>query len=161
MTTNYPPDTGYIVGRPYLTVDGWATPGEPASEEVVSSGNLYALISAGFVYPYVPDKGYSYLPPHMYNAVRTYQEVNDIIAVGEAPIEMDWTPPKKLEEAQALVDAENESRAANADLGQDATEAWTRKLEETQISPRPVELPREQIFVDAKKAEAEDAADDE
>lgn len=157
---NFPPDTGFIVGRPFKTGDGWCWPGEPAPDEVTTSANLYALVSSGFLYPYVPDKGYAYLPPHLYNAVRVYQEVNDIIARGEAPIEMDWTPPKKLQDAIDAKDAEELSKVATRVASPASAEDWTRKLEVNQISPRPVELPREELFTDSKKDEAEAAAED-
>jgi hypothetical protein len=153
-------DTQYIVGRPFQTSDGWAWPGEPAPEEATLSGNLYALISAGFVYAYVPDGNYAYLPPHVFNAVKTYQEVHDIIARGEAPIEMTWTPPKKLQTAIDNVDAEELSKLASKTASPTTSEDWTRKLEVNQISPRPVELPAERLFTDSKKGEAEEAADD-
>ena len=153
-------DTGYIVGRPFKTTEGWCWPGEPAPVEAVTSTNLYALISSGFVYPWVPDEGYTKLPPHVFSAVRTYQEVHDIIAPGEAPITMDWTPPKKLQQAIDAKDAEELSKQATRVASPATSEDWTRKLEVNQISPRPVELPREELFQDSKKREAEEAADD-
>ena len=153
-------DTGYIVGRPFKTTEGWCWPGEPAPVEAVTSTNLYALISSGFLYPWVPDEGYAKLPPHVFSAVRTYQEVHDIIARGEAPITMDWTPPKKLQQAQDAKDAEELSKQAARVASPATAEDWTRKLEVNQISPRPVELPREELFTDSMKSEAEAAADD-
>jgi len=154
-------DTQYIVGRPFQTPAGWAWPGEPAPEEAVTSTNLYALISAGFLYAYVPDANYAYLPPHVFSAVRTYQEVHDIINRGESPVDMEWTPPKKLQQAQDARDAEELSKLAARTASPATAEDWTRKIEVNQISPRPVELPREQLFEDSKKREAEDAADTE
>lgn len=153
-------DTQYIVGRPFQTPAGWAWPGEPAPEEAVTSINLYALLSSGFLYAYVPDANYAYLPPHVYSAVRTYQEVNDIITKGEAPVEMEWTPPKKLQQAMDAKDAEDLSREASKVASPATAEDWTRKLEVNQISPRPVEIPREELFTDSMKGEAEAAADD-
>jgi len=162
MSTKLDPteDTQYIVGRPFQTSEGWAWPGEPAPEEAVISPNLYALLSAGFLYAYVPDANYAYLPPHVFSAVKTYQEVNDIIARGEAPIEMEWTPPKKLQTAIDNVDAEELSKLAAKTSSPATAEDWTHKLEVNQISPRPVELPAEKLFTDSKKGEAEEVADD-
>lgn len=90
----------YVCGRPFDTEYGHHTPGDVV-EQAPLFANLPVLVSAGLLYPYSPDEGYEYLPPHLFSATntraeviakiegdRSAQEMTDLPFFGEIPEEI-------------------------------------------------------------------------
>lgn len=68
------PGVKYIAGRNFQTEYGDHTAGDVV-EEAPQFPNLEVLVSAGYLYPYAPEAGYAYLPPHLFSSADLKEEV--------------------------------------------------------------------------------------
>lgn len=70
------PGVKYIAGVTFQSEFGVHEAGSEVEEAPLFS-NLQVLVDSHFLYPYAPEEGYAWLPPHLFAAVRTRQEVLD------------------------------------------------------------------------------------
>lgn len=73
------PGVKYIAGITFQSEYGVHEAGSEVPE-AEKFANLQVLVDAHFLYPYAPEEGYDWLPPHLFNTVRTRQEVLDKMA---------------------------------------------------------------------------------
>ena len=74
MNYRWVPGVKYIAGVTFQSEYGTHEAGTVV-EEAPSFQNLEVLVDNRFLWPYAPDDGYEYLPPHLFNSVRTQEEV--------------------------------------------------------------------------------------
>ena len=76
MAGNYMhvPGVKYIAGRDFDTSYGHHEYGKVITE-ATKFENLDVLVAMHYLYPYAPEMGYEYLPPHLFNDVQTKVEV--------------------------------------------------------------------------------------
>jgi len=82
MPGNYQhvPGVAYIAGQTFQSEFGVHEAGSVIpNEEAESFGNLQVLIDNRFIWPYAPDEGYDWLPPHLFNDVKTMDEVRAVL----------------------------------------------------------------------------------
>lgn len=72
------PGVKYIAGVTFQSEYGTHEAGSHV-KEAEKFQNLVTLVDAHFLYPYAPDGGYDFLPPHLFNDVRTRQELLDYL----------------------------------------------------------------------------------
>jgi hypothetical protein len=147
----------YVIARNFpVAGDRVLSYGDVADpEEVESWPNLQALISSHYIYPIADDDEAPWLPPHLYSYVANLQVAAGIIAQGEQPnMTVDWTKSPQVEQQEALLDMEKESRERNAVVAEVRARRSFAEFQVTQVSPRPIELPPEKVFVDSKHEEA-------
>jgi len=154
-------ETRYIVGRYFKSHEGTHTPGDAAPESAAQWHNLHQLVASGLLYAVVEDEGYTKLPPHVFNAVRTRQEVLGIIERGDQPLmTIEWEPSYEYQKSVELNEAERRSVEQNkADQEQNAGQFFD-KISEVTPSPRAAEeeiMDRPSTY-DSKHQEAIDAA---
>jgi hypothetical protein len=149
--------TKYVIGRNFQVAgDQTMRYGEVAPEEVATWPNLQALISAKYLYPVADADTAAWLPSHLYSHVQNIQVARGIIEQGEKPdMEIDWTKPPVVQRAEELFELEKETRAQNARVAELRARHAHQTFQATQVSPRPIDLPPEEVFVDSKKREAE------
>lgn len=68
------PGVKYIAGRNFQSEHGEHTAGEVV-DVAPQFPNLEVLVSAGYLYPYAPEAGYEYLPPHLFSSADRKEEV--------------------------------------------------------------------------------------
>lgn len=73
------PGVKYIAGVTFQSEYGTHEAGSEV-KEAEKFANLQVLVDSHFLYPYAPEEGYAWLPPHLFTAVRTRQEVLDAMA---------------------------------------------------------------------------------
>ena len=78
--------------------------------------NLEVLVSAHYLWPYAPEKGYEWLPPHLFNDVRTMKEVKAALAGdasgARAVPQFRGEKPQEFKTAEAEAEAQVIIRAA-------------------------------------------------
>lgn len=67
------PGVKYIAGITFQSEYGVHEAGSEV-KEAEKFQNLQTLVDAKFLYPYAPEEGYAWLPPHLFSAVRTREE---------------------------------------------------------------------------------------
>ena len=103
------PGVKYIAGVTFQSEYGTHEAGTEV-KEAEKFPNLVTLVDAHFLYPYAPDGGYDFLPPHLFNDVRTRQELLDHLA-GD-PINKQVTEQFPGQEKPAVIKlAEREAEA--------------------------------------------------
>lgn len=70
------PGVKYIAGVTFQSEFGIHEAGSEV-KEAPQFANLQVLVDSHFLYPYAPEGGYAWLPPHLFSSVRTRQEVLD------------------------------------------------------------------------------------
>jgi hypothetical protein len=74
------PGVAYIAGQTFQSEFGVHEAGSVIpNEEAEQFGNLQVLIDNRFIWPYAPDEGYDWLPPHLFNDVKTMDEVKAVL----------------------------------------------------------------------------------
>lgn len=73
------PGVKYIAGLNFKSEYGEHKVGDVV-EQAESFQNLEVLVSNRFLWPYAPEEGYDWLPPHLFNHVQTEKEVRDQLA---------------------------------------------------------------------------------
>lgn len=68
------PGVKYIAGFNFKSEYGQHLTGEVV-EQAETFQNLEVLVSNHFLWPYAPEEGYDWLPPHLFNHVQTETEV--------------------------------------------------------------------------------------
>jgi hypothetical protein len=68
------PGVQYLAGVTFQSEYGVHEAGTVV-KEATKFQNLASLVDNHFLWPYAPDAGYEYLPPHLYNSVQTMDEV--------------------------------------------------------------------------------------
>lgn len=74
MNHRYVPGVRYIAGVTFQSEYGVHEAGSDVPE-APGFWNLDSLVDNRFLWPYAPDDGYAWLPPHLFNAVKTRDEV--------------------------------------------------------------------------------------
>lgn len=159
---DYPDNVKFVAAKNFETENGLQVAGEVV-KGAKDFFNLEALVRGGFLYPYAPEDGYSYLPPHLFNELRTRKEVL-------AKIEGDptaQTSVNEYEKPEAVKVAEKQAEAQQQmyDLIRDQGDKNLRKslakqakkneqpLEES-VQPKPkADLEPEKKKVEPKKAD--------
>jgi len=106
------PDVKFIVARPFDTEYGHHDVGEEF-KEARAMYNLDVLVSAGLLYPYSPNDGYDYLPPHLFSIVMTRAEADAALKgdpSGQRGVHRFPDSPKPDVVKQAEVEAETQER---------------------------------------------------
>lgn len=107
-------ESDFVVGRAYQDNTGWRQPGDLLRfKDVEGYPYLESLIAAGLLYRYAPEKGYDWLPPHLFSYTATLQERRAQLAAMDASLEVPWDKPDQLSESEKLDEAERESHARN------------------------------------------------
>jgi hypothetical protein len=105
-------------------------------EEAPGFWNLESLVGNRFLWPYAPDQGYDWLPPHLFNSVKTMEEVQAALAGDPSatkPVEQyPGGKPPVVEQAEA--EAENQE-IIHAAL-KAAADAPREQTEEPRAVPR-------------------------
>jgi hypothetical protein len=80
MAYNYKdvPGVRYIAGVTFQSEYGVHPAGSDVPE-APAFWNLDSLVDNRFLWPYAPDEGYDWLPPHLFNEVRTRDEVEALL----------------------------------------------------------------------------------
>lgn len=107
------PDVKFVAGRTFQSEYGTHEAGTEV-EEARLFPNLDVLVSAGFLYPYSPEDGYSYLPPHLFSSVNTYEEViaklrGDHQSVGGQVEQFPYGKPDEVLEAERQAEVQEAS----------------------------------------------------
>lgn len=109
----------FIAGRNFDTEYGHHEAGTVV-EDAPKFPNLDVLVSASFLYPYAPDAGYAYLPPHIFNSVNTREEVEAKVAGdttpysaarGVANVQYPGGKPEVVEQAEREAELQHKARA--------------------------------------------------
>lgn len=74
MNHRYVPGVQYIAGVTFQSEYGVHEAGTVV-KEASQFANLEVLVSNRFLWPFAPDEGYDWLPPHLFNSVKTMDEV--------------------------------------------------------------------------------------
>jgi hypothetical protein len=74
MNHRYVPGVKYIAGVTFQSEYGEHEAGSVV-EQAPGFPNLEVLVDNRFLWPYAPDEGYDWLPPHLFNSVKTMDEV--------------------------------------------------------------------------------------
>lgn len=74
MNYRWVPGVKYIAGITFQSEYGVHEAGTVV-EEAPAFQNLEVLVSNRFLWPYAPEEGYDWLPPHLFNHVKTHEEV--------------------------------------------------------------------------------------
>jgi hypothetical protein len=111
MNYRWVPGVKYIAGQTFQSEYGVHEAGSVV-EEAPGFQNLEVLVANRFLWPYAPDDGYAWLPPHLFSAVKTREEVKAVL-VGdpkgsqrvpnwpdEDNPEEDGTPPAEFSQAE-------------------------------------------------------------
>lgn len=151
----FPDNVKFLAAKPFQTEFGEHQPGDVV-KQAKDFFNLEALIRSGFLYPYAPEDGYAYLPPHLFSELQTRKEAlakieGDVAAQRASDYEQPG--PVKLAERQA--EQQHDMYQLIRDQGDLKLRAAIKKrqeqaskpLEET-VKPKPESKP-------AKKAEPE------
>ena len=101
------PDVKFIAGVTFQSEYGVHEAGSEVKEAMKFS-NLQVLVDSHFLYPYAPDNGYEFLPPHLFNAVRTKDETISVLE-GDPSGTRAVVAPKSdlLDKAEAEAEAQN------------------------------------------------------
>jgi hypothetical protein len=67
-------DVQYVAGRNFQSEYGFHPAGSIV-KEARQFQNLQVLVDAKVLYPYAPERGYEYLPPHIFNSIALKEEV--------------------------------------------------------------------------------------
>lgn len=105
------PGVKYLAGQTFQSEYGVHEAGSEVPE-ATKFGNLDVLVSSHFLYPYAPDLGYEWLPPHLYSAVQTRKETQDMLdgdpsGTRAVPQYQDNEKPDSVVEAERDADNQN------------------------------------------------------
>lgn len=145
----------YVAGRPFDTEYGHHEPGKVVLD-APKFPNLEVLVSAGYLYPYAPDEGYEYLPPHLFTGVQTREEVMAYLAGDESQYVMrnaefeGYTPPE-------FAVAEHEARMQTVLRDQARNQGEAARVRAAGKAPSTVEV-KDASFSPAKPAAKKTAA---
>lgn len=136
MNHRYVPGVKYIAGVTFQSEYGVHEAGTLV-EQAPAFWNLDSLVDNRFLWPYAPDKGYDWLPPHLFNSVHTMEEVNAALEgdrSGTRPVDQfpDGEKPPVIQQAEA--EAENQG-IIHAAL-KAAADAPSEQTEEPRAVPR-------------------------
>ena len=107
------PGVKFICGRPFDTEFGHHDPGEIV-EEAPGFNMLESIVRSGLLYPYAPEAGYDYLPPHLFSDTRTRQEVLDQIKGDSTMTVRDPFRDENGAKPEPMLQAEREADIAKA-----------------------------------------------
>lgn len=112
-------DVVFIAGQNFQSEYGLHLAGTEV-EEAKKFNNLQVLIDAKFIYPVAPDKGYNYLPPHLFKHINVRSEVMAKLEGAMTPYPDHFQDGKKPE---SMLLAEREARQKLAEVSPDTKEA--------------------------------------
>lgn len=98
-------DVVFIAGVTFTSEYGVHEAGTEV-EEASRFPNLQVLIDSHFVYPVAPDKGYAYLPPHLFNHINVRDEIMAKIEGALSPNLDHFQDGKPAEVLQAEAEAD-------------------------------------------------------
>lgn len=112
------PGVAYIAGQTFQSEYGVHEAGHVIpTEQAETFPNLQVLVDNRFVWPYAPEQGYDWLPPHLFNDVHTMDEVKAVLEgdphgsrpVPQFPDKDD--PTQEGDKPQQVQQAEDEAEA--------------------------------------------------
>lgn len=128
-------DVQYVAGRNFQSEYGHHEAGSIV-KEAREFQNLTVLVDAHVLYPYAPDKGYEFLPAHIFNSIETRDEVMAKLE-GAAPQNPDHFRDGR--KPDAMVQAERE-----ADQQLQAYASTTNKGEKSELVTKTQEFAEKQ-----------------
>lgn len=150
----------YIVARPFQSHEGQHNAGEPAPASAAEWFSIRDLVGLGWLYPVVDNKvDYAALPDHIFNAVRTRQEIEGLIKLGDNPSPFEWDKPPVLIEAEKERDIELHSHEVQQGKLHERAVEHQEKAVENAIDPHPVQVPYKIPAVDAMQEFARNQAE--
>lgn len=156
----------YLVLRQFVSHEGVHYQGQKlpkrvATDPVWTRSGLHSLVGSGYLYEVADDDTYSRLPAHVFTAIKSQQELDDTIFVGESPVTFnEWVEATEVAEVRAQNDAEAESRRINDEKAHERARKHQEIAVSSQVEARPVVIPHVIPAIDAMKHQAEEAAAD-
>lgn len=157
----------YIVLRPFQSHEGnhllgQKLPKRVATDPVWNQSGLRSLEAAGIIAPIARDSTYDRLPAHVHAAIRSQQELDDVIFVGESPVSFnEWVQATEVSEIVAGIEAQRESERVNAEKAHERAVKHQEIITASQVDPRPVVVPHAIPAIDAMHEAAERAGKDD
>jgi hypothetical protein len=139
------PGVAYIAGQTFQSEFGVHEAGSVIpNEEAEQFGNLQTLIDNRFIWPYAPDEGYDWLPPHLFNDVKTMDEVKAILEgdpMGQRSVPQfpDPEDPTQEDEAPEVIQ-QAEDEAEQQDVIRDKIKATQQPGVERPEGPTTLEV---------------------
>jgi hypothetical protein len=136
----YVPGVKYIAGVTFQTEYGTHEAGTIV-EEAPGFWNLDSLVDNRFLWPYAPNDGYDWLPPHLFNSVKTMDEVRAALAGDPSatkPVEQfpDGEKPPVIQQAEAEAENQDIIHAALKAAADAPPKAPDEQTEEPRAIPR-------------------------
>lgn len=100
------PGVAFIAGRTFQSEYGMHEAGTIVPE-APKFPNLDVLVSAGLLYPYSPDNGYEYLPPHLFRDTNLRSEIDAWLQGDTTSIKVEQFP--NSEKPEVVLQAEREA----------------------------------------------------
>lgn len=126
MASIYSENVKFICGRPFDSEYGHHDPGEEVTQ-APQFQLLETLVHAGLLYPYAPDEGYDFLPPHLFSILNTRQEVEQQMEGDPAANTLGQSQwgvhgkPEVVKQAESQVKAAEDHRAATMKAAEEHT----------------------------------------
>lgn len=154
----------YIVLRQFVSHEGTHYQGEKLpkryNDDPIWKTALYYLVSAGYLYPVAANDSYDRLPVHIFTAVKTQQELDGVILVGESPVSFnEWVKADEVTRIEELNAAEaasvEENRRRTAQRAEEQHKVALRPF----VEANPIIVPHKIPAIDAMHDAAERAGE--